>query len=114
VLLDAAQDCVDEARASTLLRGARVMADALTERAFRDHAGTYWRFTEHRQDPPLLPPGTSWMQGAAGIAAFLLRLARVLEQGLNAPVVDRPDQWWAVPARLRTIHTGPQAPPDRA
>ena len=23
---------------------------------------------EHRQDPPLLPPGTSWMQGAAGIA----------------------------------------------
>jgi hypothetical protein len=54
------------------------------------------------------------MQGAAGIAAFLLRLARVLEQGLNAPVVDRPDQWWAVPARLRTVHTGPQAPPDRA
>src|SRR5262249_25736364 len=46
VLLDAAQDCADPARASTLLRGARVMADALTERAFRDHAGTYWRFTE--------------------------------------------------------------------
>jgi hypothetical protein len=40
-----------------------------------------------------------------GIAAFLLRLARVLQEGLGAPVVDRPDQWWAVPAGLRTVHT---------
>jgi hypothetical protein len=47
------------------------------------------------------------MQGAAGIAAFLLRLARVMRDGLTASVVDRPDQWWAVPARLRTVHTGP-------
>ena len=54
------------------------------------------------------PPGASWMQGAAGIAAFLLRLARVMRDGLTAPVVDRPDQWWAVPAGLRTVHTGPQ------
>ena len=43
------------------------------------------------------------MQGAGGIAAFLLRLARVLEDGPDAPVVDRPDQWWAVPARLLTV-----------
>jgi Lanthionine synthetase C-like protein len=106
VLLDAAQDCPDQAQAERLLRDARTMADALAERAIRDQAGTRWRFTEHRNDPPLLPPGTSWMQGAAGIAAFLLRLARVMEDGLTAPVVDRPDQWWAVPARLRTIHTG--------
>ena len=48
------------------------------------------------------------MQGAAGIAAFLLRLARVMRDGLAAPVVDRPDQWWAVPARLRTVHAAPQ------
>lgn len=46
------------------------------------------------------------MQGAAGIAAFLLRIARVLDGGLAEPVVDRPDQWWAVPARLRSVHTG--------
>ena len=58
--------------------------------------------------PPLLPPGTSWMQGAAGIAAFLLRLARVLENGLDTPVIDRPDQWWAIPARLRTVHGAPR------
>ena len=44
----------------------------------------------------------AWMQGAAGIAAFLLRLARVLDDGPDAPVVDRPDQWWSVPAHART------------
>ena len=103
VLLDAAQDCTDPARADLLLRWACTMGDALVERAVRDDAGARWRFVEYRQEPPLLPPATSWMQGAAGIAAFLLRLARVLDDGLEAPVVDRPDQWWAVPARLRTV-----------
>jgi hypothetical protein len=114
VLLDAAQDCGDPARTDRLLRGARTMADALVGRAIRDQAGARWRFTEHRQDPPLLPAGTSWMQGAAGIAAFLLRLARVMADGLTAPVVDRPDQWWAIPARLRTVHTSPQISPHTA
>ncbi|MFM2076221.1 MAG: hypothetical protein RJA49_111, partial [Actinomycetota bacterium] len=47
----------------------------------------------------------SWMQGAAGIAAYLLRLTRVVENGLSAHVVDRPDQWWAIPPPLRTFHT---------
>jgi hypothetical protein len=106
VLLDAAQDAADQAQAGRLLNDARTMADALAERAIRGQDGVYWRFTEHRRDPSLLPPGTSWMQGAAGIAAFLLRLARVMDEGLGAPVVDRPDQWWAVPDRLRTIHPG--------
>ena len=115
VLLDAAQDYGDPVPAGRLLQAARTMADALTDRAVRDQGGARWRFTEHRQDPPpLLPPGTSWMQGAAGIAAFLLRLARVMEDGLTAPVVDRPDQWWAIPARLRTVHTGPEISPHPA
>jgi lantibiotic modifying enzyme len=104
VLLDAAQDEADPARADELLAAAVRMADALVERAVRDGAGARWRFVEHRIEQPLLPPGTSWMQGAAGIAAFLLRLARVITDGREAPVVDRPDQWWAVPARLRTVH----------
>ena len=103
VLLDAAQDSPDPARRDLLMAAAGTMGDALVERAIRDEDGARWRFIEHRQDPPLLPPGTSWMQGAGGIAAFLLRLARVLEDGPDAPVVDRPDQWWAVPARLRTV-----------
>jgi lantibiotic modifying enzyme len=105
VLLDAVQDCPDPPRADTLLDAARTMGDALVERAIRDQAGARWRFVEYRQDPPLLPPGTSWMQGAAGIAGYLLRLARVIQDGRSALVVDRPDQWWAVPAHLRTGHT---------
>lgn len=105
VLLDAAQDSTEEGRAGDLLQAARLMADALVDRAIRDDAGARWRFTEHRKDPPLLPPGTSWMQGAAGIAAFLLRMARVTDDGLGAAVVDRPDQWWAVPAPVRASAT---------
>jgi len=97
VLLDAAQDTLDQ----VLLAAARTMADALVERAVRDDDGARWRFIEHRQDPPLLPPGTSWMQGGAGISAFLLRMARVIDDGMEALVVDRPDEWWAIPPQLR-------------
>jgi hypothetical protein len=97
MLLDTAQDTGD----AELLVPARTMGDALLERAIRDEAGARWRFVEYRIEQPLLPPGTSWMQGAAGIAAYLFRLARVLDDGLAAPVVDRPEQWWAVPAALR-------------
>lgn len=104
-LLDAVQDSADKAWAQRTLTAAQTMGDALLDRAIRDDAGVRWRFVEHRQDPPLLPPNTSWMQGGAGIAAFLLRLARVLEQGPTATVIDRPDQWWAVPERLRHLHT---------
>jgi lantibiotic modifying enzyme len=107
VLLDAAQDAKDPATARTWLRGAHAMGEALLERAIHSDAGVCWRFVEHRRDPPLLPPGTSWMQGAAGIAAYLLRLARVEDEGLDAPIVDRPDQWWAVPERLRSASTLP-------
>ena len=102
-LLDAAQDCRDPAQAEELLDAARTMGDALVDRAIRDEAGARWRFLEHREEPPLLPPGTSWMQGAAGIAAYLLRLARVVQDGSRARVVDRPDQWWAVPPPLRSV-----------
>jgi lantibiotic modifying enzyme len=106
VLLDAYQDTTDLERAGWLLGAARTMADALVERAIRDDAGARWRFVEHRIAEPLLPPGTSWMQGSAGIAAFLFRIARVLEQGPTTPVLDRPDQWWTVPRGL-TISAAP-------
>ncbi|MFF5225870.1 lanthionine synthetase LanC family protein [Dactylosporangium sp. NPDC000521] len=97
ILLDAAQSFD-----ASLLAAARTMADALVERAVHDETGACWRFIEHRQDPPLLPPNPTWMQGSAGIAAFLLRLARVERDGLTASVVDRPDQWWTVPPAVRT------------
>jgi hypothetical protein len=101
VLLDGAQDATAAAEAADLLAASHTMGAALVERSIWDGDRAFWRFIEHRQDPPLLPPGTSWMQGAAGIAAFLMRLTRVTDDGLDAPVVDRPDEWWAVPSRLR-------------
>ena len=76
------------------------LADAIVDRAVRDGDHSYWRFVEHRNDDPLLPPGVGWMQGAAGIAAYLFRLARVLEQGRDARAVARMDTWWALPEVL--------------
>ena len=73
------------------------LADALVERSINDGDHSYWRFVEHRNEDPLLPPGAGWMQGAAGIAAYLFRLARVLEQGRGAEQVARMDTWWAGP-----------------
>ena len=73
------------------------LADAIVDRAITDGDHTYWRFIEHRNADPLLPPGPGWMQGAAGIAAYLFRLARLLEQGRGAAAVARMDTWWALP-----------------
>ncbi len=77
---------------------ATTLGAALLERAVHDGEHVYWRFLEHRNDDPLLPPGPGWMQGAAGIAAYLFRLARVLDQGRDAEAVARMDTWWALPA----------------
>jgi Lanthionine synthetase C-like protein len=81
---------------------ALVLADALVERSVDEgdgagSGGAYWRFVEHRNEDPLLPPGPGWMQGAAGIAAYLFRVARALEQGPGSPAVRRMDTWWALP-----------------
>lgn len=76
---------------------AQVLGDALVARAVVADDRACWRFIEHRDDDPLLPPGVGWMQGAAGIAAYLLRLARVLRQGREAPGVARLDTWWNLP-----------------
>lgn len=77
---------------------ALTLADAVVDRAIHDDDGrACWRFVEHRNDDPLLPPGVGWMQGAAGIAAYLFRVARVLEQGRDADAVARMDTWWALP-----------------
>lgn len=76
---------------------AQVLGDALVERAIVDGDHACWRFTEHRNDDPLLPPGVGWMQGAAGIAAYLLRLSRVLREGRTTPAVARLDTWWNLP-----------------
>jgi Lanthionine synthetase C-like protein len=74
------------------------LADTVVERAFREETHAYWRFIEHHAPEPLLPPGVGWMQGAAGIAAFLFRTSRVLHDGPEADVVPRMDTWWSLPA----------------
>lgn len=76
---------------------ARALGDAVVQRAVVDGDRACWRFTEHRNDDPLLPPGVGWMQGTAGIAAYLLRLARVLREGRTTPAVPRLDTWWNLP-----------------
>lgn len=76
---------------------ARVLGDALVDRAVVDGDRACWRFTEHRNPDPLLPPGVGWMQGTAGIAAYLMRLARVLHEGRTAVAVARLDTWWNLP-----------------
>ena len=73
------------------------LADVLVERAVREGPHACWRFVEHRAAEPLLPPGVGWMQGAAGIAAYLFRTARLLEDGRGAACVPRLDTWWALP-----------------
>jgi hypothetical protein len=71
------------------------LADTLLERA-APAPRTYWQFIEHQADEPLLPPGVGWMQGAAGIATYLFRVARVLRDGDAADAVARMDNWWAL------------------
>jgi hypothetical protein len=50
------------------------LADVLVDRAYVDDDRAYWRFIEHRNPEPLLPPGVGWMQGAAGIAGYLFEV----------------------------------------
>ncbi|ANZ41098.1 hypothetical protein BBK82_39065 [Lentzea guizhouensis] len=71
----------------------RHLADVLVERAVPDGDGVCWRFVEHREEDPLLPPGVGWMQGAAGIAAFLFQASR------GGASVPRMDNWWVVDQR---------------
>jgi hypothetical protein len=70
------------------------LGDALVERAVVTDDHAYWRFVEHRAEEPLLPPGVGWMQGAAGISAYLFRLSRVVDQGREAPIAPRLESWW--------------------
>ena len=101
-LLDAAQDATDPAQASALLAAACTMGDALVERAIRDSGRCAVAVRR-------APPGP-----AAAAARHLVDAGRRRDRGVppaarprgrrrpDAAVVDRPDSWWAVPARLRT------------
>ena len=66
-----------------------ILAQDVLSRRIADESGVRWSHTEHRNDPPDLEPDVGWGQGAAGIASWLLRLARVGEQGPDAAKL-----WW--------------------
>lgn len=78
------------------LEFARRLADTLVSHAIVDADGAYWRFIEHKNAEPLLSPGVGWMQGAAGIAAYLLRFNRTLRDGRAAAVTPRMETWWTL------------------
>jgi lanthionine synthetase-like protein len=84
------------------------LTDTLVDRAIVAGPHAYWRFTEHRGKDPLLPPGTGWGQGAAGIAAFLFHASRVARDERTATVVPRMDSWWAtIPEPREWVRAGP-------
>jgi len=68
-----------------------LLSETLRQRA---DGQPFWRFVEHTAPEPLLPAGVGWMQGATGIAAYLFRVSRVLEEGRDAPRAARMDNWW--------------------
>ena len=61
-------------------------------RCIADEAGLRWSQTEHTASPPELEPEVGWMQGAAGIAGWLLRLARLERDGASARRIWWPDR----------------------
>ena len=68
------------------------MTDDLLSRATRDDKGARWVQAEHRVRPELLVAQTGYMQGAAGIGMWLLRLDA--QQRKRAPFVRFPDSPW--------------------
>ncbi len=73
------------------LEQARGYARVLVTRAVRTGEGVCWPQAEHRVRPDFVQAQTGWMQGAAGIAAALLRL-HLVEQGRPERIVRLPDE----------------------
>lgn len=84
--LDAYVETKDDAWLSWAIElGQDVLARAIT-----DETGTRWSNTAHQASPPELEPEVGWSQGAAGISAFLLRLAGLC-QDPSTPTLRLPD-----------------------
>ena len=68
-----------------------LVADLL-ERVIVDDTGARWSNTEHRADPPDLPPQPGWAMGNAGIVRELLRYVRLRREGMADYAIQWPDQ----------------------
>lgn len=93
VFLDYYQTATD-GQAEVYLGFADSLAQALIDRAVQNPsnpAQLYWQFVEHRRQQPLLDPTAGWMQGVAGISAYLFRHARVKATGRDATRLSLPD-----------------------
>jgi lantibiotic modifying enzyme len=71
---------------------AKRMTGDLLRRGTRDEKGLRWVQAEHRVQPKLLIAQTGYMQGAAGIGMWLLRLDAAEKQ--RTPFVRFPDTPW--------------------
>ena len=69
-----------------------VLARDVLDRCIADESGVRWSQTEHTVSPSELEPAVGWMQGAAGIASWLLRLARLQRDGASAQRIWWPDR----------------------
>ena len=78
------------------LRFARKVTADMVSRATRDEAGTRWVQAEHRVRPELLVAQTGWMQGASGMAAWLVQMAGFDSQ--RPPFLRFPDDPFESPA----------------
>ncbi|HET7017568.1 MAG TPA: lanthionine synthetase LanC family protein [Streptosporangiaceae bacterium] len=88
LMLDRYQETSD----SGWLEFADELARDVLSRRIEDAAGVRWSNTEFRADPPELEPIVGLMQGAPGVAGWLLRLARVHQDGPGACRVRWPDR----------------------
>ena len=86
--LDRYQQAADE----RWLAWAQVLACDVLDRCIADESGVRWSHTEHTSSPPGLEPAVGWMQGAAGIAGWLLRLDRLQRAGASAQRIWWPDR----------------------
>lgn len=87
-----ALDRYQETGEAEWLGWAVTLAEDVLDRRIADEAGVRWSHTEYRRDPPDLEPYVGWMQGAAGIAGWLLRLVRVRTEGTSAAQLWWPDR----------------------
>ena len=90
LLLDRCQATGDTA----LLDWTDTLAADVTDRALSTPQGVTWSNTEHTRTPPELPSEPGFMQGAAGIAAWLARLQAFHTRPDTQAAVTRPGPSW--------------------
>ena len=85
---------------------ARRCADVLLAQGSAQGAGRCWRHAEHRDDPAFVQAQAGYMQGAAGIASFLMHLQGCID---GRPVKLALPDWQFEPAAIPAAAGGRQA-----